>query len=181
MTCCVARLVSWFCTAKSLAKLKTGPSIDSTAKMLSNDSVVRGIYDCIPDIKYSSAPSISDGLTMPLHVNDRQFIDFQSSGDFFRHRHIVDEIKAHWPSPEEEPLCVEVDYLSVPPRVLVQPVWDFFWAPGYHTAETERYLRTAKQEYEQFSKRVILVCVIIRNGDLSNKYLMLLDIDHEWQ
>ncbi|KIM72629.1 hypothetical protein PILCRDRAFT_829640 [Piloderma croceum F 1598] len=91
---------------------------------------------------------LRDGLTMPLHMNDRQFIDFQSSGDFFRHRHIVDEIKAHWPTPEEEPLCVEVDYLAVPPRVLVQPVWDFSWPPGYHTAETERYLRTAKQEYE---------------------------------
>ena len=114
-------------------------------------------------------------------MNDHQFIHFQSSGDFFRHRHIVDDIKTKWPSPEQQPLCVEVDYLVAPPRVLVQPVWDVFWPPGYHTAETERYLRKAKQEYEQFNKRAILVCVIIRNGDLSYKYLVLLDIDHEWR
>lgn len=118
-------------------------------------------------------------MSMPLHLHDRNFIKYQTSRDLYRHSLIIEDIKANWPSPVQQPLCLEMDYLEVPPKLLVQSVLDFGWKPGYEVEERERYLQRAKEEYEQHNKRAILVCVIIRDGDYKNRYPMLFDIDYK--
>jgi hypothetical protein len=116
---------------------------------------------------------------MPLHLHDRNFIKYQTSRDIYRHPLVIEDIKANWPSPVQQPLCLEIDYLEVPPKLLVQSVLDYDWKPGYEVEERERYLQRAKEEYEQHNKRAILVCVIVRDGDYKNRYPMLFDIDYK--
>jgi len=119
---------------------------------------------------------LREGLSMPLHLHDRNFINYQTSRDFFRHKDIVEDIKAHWPSPGQDPLCLEIDYLEVPPKLFVQSVYSFNWEPDYDIGERDRYLAEAKQA---LNKRYLLICVIIRDGHYKHRYPMLFDIDHQ--
>jgi len=109
---------------------------------------------------------------MPLSLHDNNLLQYQASRDFYRHTDCLEGIRAHWPSLGETPLCIELNHLSVPSQLLVQPICDFTWQSENEVAQRDMLLRTAKQTYEHSGKRYLL-CVKYRNGDAVRKYPQL--------
>lgn len=117
-----------------------------------------------------------------MHLHDLSFVTYQTVNDFFKQRLTIKDIKANWPAPDQQTLCAQVDYSEVPPKVLVRPVYDFDWKPGYQAEDIEINVQKARQENED-GKRVLILAAVLRQGYLDNIYLMLLnvDADEEWE
>jgi hypothetical protein len=124
---------------------------------------------------------VLDGRSMPMHLHDFNFVNFQSVNDFFKQRLIIKDIKANWPAPDQQTFCVQLDYSEVPPKFLARPVYDFDWKPGYQLEDIERTVQKAREAYEASGKRFVILSSVIRQGYLENIYLKLLDIDTDEQ
>ena len=120
---------------------------------------------------------------MPMHLHDLRFVAYQSVNDFSKQRVIINDIRANWPAPDQQTLCIQLDYSEVPPKFLVRPVSEFDWKPGYQAEDIERNVQKAREAYEEFGKRICILSVVLRQGYLENIYLMLLNIDadEEWE
>jgi hypothetical protein len=122
------------------------------------------------------------GLSMPMHLHDLSFVTYQNINDFFK-QGLIKDIKANWPAPDQQTLCAQLDYSRVPPKFLVQPVYDFDWKPGYQAEDVERNMQKAREAYEESGKRTLILSAVLRQGNLENMYLMLPDVDadEEWE
>jgi hypothetical protein len=125
---------------------------------------------------------ILDGRSLPMHLHDLGFVTYQSVNEFFEQDLIIKDIKATWPAPDQQTLCVQLDYSEVPPKFLVRPVYDFDWK-SYQVEDIKRHVQKAREAHEESGKRLFILSAVLRQGYLDNIYLMLLDIDalEEWE
>lgn len=174
-SCGVRRVFRLF-TVPGRAKRRIGQITDCTVRKHNASFTVGGFFNTCFWFTLKIRVSL-DGRSMPMHIHDLSFVSYQSINDLLNEGLIIKDIKANWSAPDQQTLCVQLDYSEVPPKFVVRPAFDFDWKPGYQVEDMERSVQKAREVYEESGKRLVILSTVLRQGYLENMYHIFFDID----